>query len=431
MLGALSTFAVATSIASRPHAAPRAVRMRWPWPVRYPDPHAGNDLVAALLGTALYPPLYVRAIDGMLEPRLAFGAPKESGKGASKGLRIDLAGGVRPSDVVASITAARAGAARLALKDVPVPRVDGAHGVLFLGLADVDALMRRLATPLAGIARFEPRKISPVTPFDLMLEARDGGARLTVVRRPSGPQVAMPASVARVSRFEIEGAVDLGKSLRAFERYETDIGWLTDGLFAPRPGARAIDLGSLAYLALRAGNEAPELARPGAVLAIVDAIASDRLAHLGLFRRGNAAPDPAAADAAHDASSLAPNVPIVVRASMPIAVAAAEILARELGGIARAVDDATFERALAEGRYPLLLEAVRAVDDSPEGAAVALATFDRSAAAPGPGSTARGVAQSGSAALGWEIALVGAEAAHVWIPRAPFGGFDLDTGSGG
>ncbi|MGZ5969319.1 MAG: hypothetical protein ACXWP4_16710, partial [Polyangiales bacterium] len=73
-------------------AAPRGVRMRWPWPVRMPDPHAANDLVSALLGVALFPPLYVRAIDGMLEPRLAVGAPKEVGKGAQKGLRVDLAG---------------------------------------------------------------------------------------------------------------------------------------------------------------------------------------------------------------------------------------------------------------------------------------------------------------------------------------------------
>ena len=427
----LASLAAVATVAGSSGGAPKGVRMRWPWPVRIPDPHSANDLVSALLGVALFPPLYVRAIDGMLEPRLAVGAPKEVGKGAQKGLRVDLAPTVRPSDVVASIANARTGGARLALRELPVPRIDGAHGVVFVGLADVDALMRRLATPLAGIARFEPRRVLPSAPYDLSLETRKSGDfRLTVTRRPSSAAVGMAVSpTARIARFELDGAVDLGRSLRAFERLETDIAWLTDGLFAPRPGARAIDLGALAFLAMRAGSEAPELTRPGVVLSIVDAIAGDRIAHLGLIRRGVTT---TAEDApVHDPATLAPNVPILVRSSMPIAVAAAEVLARDLGGIARALDDATFERALADGRYPLLIDVVRPIDDSADGAAIALATFDHATSAPTTPTTARAVAQAGSAALGWEVALIGAEASHVWIPRAPLGGLDLEIGSAG
>ncbi len=422
VLTALSVFAP-LSLFGTAHAAIKTVRMRWPWPVRSPDPHAPNDLVAALLGVTLFPPLYVRAIDGMLEPRAAVGAPKE----AKNGLRVDLAAWVRPSDVVGSISSARVGGARLALRDVPVPRVDGAHGVIFPGLADADALMRRLATPLAGIARVEPRRVFPTGPFDLKLETRDGVSRLDVGRRPNAPSVGLVTAghASRVVRFELEGAVDLGRSLRAFERYETDVAWLTDGLFAPRPGARPIDLGPLAYLALRAGNETPELQRPGIVQTIVDAIASDRMGHLGLFRRGQAAPPEL--PRSKDPGSLAPNVAIVVRSSMPIAVAAAEILARELGAIARPLDDASFDKTLADGTFPLLLDVVRPIDDSPDGAAVSLATFDRATTPPATGLGPRGVAIAGSASLGWEIALVGAQASHVWIPRAPLGGLDLET----
>ncbi len=392
-----------------------------------PDPHAANDLVAALLGSAWFPPLYVRAIDGMLEPRAAVGSPKE----AKNGLRVDLAPGIRPSDVVASISNARAGGARLALRDVPVPRVDGAHGVVFPGLADQDALMRRLATPLAGVARVEPRRVLPTGPWDLAFDgssgSKDGIGILVGTRRPHAPAVGLVAQTfpSRATRFELEGAVELGRSLRAFERSETDVAWLTDGLFAPRPGARGMDLGPLAYLALRAGREAPELARPGAVLGIVDAIAEDRLDHLGLLRRGHVAK---AADATVvDPATIAPNVPILVRASMPIAVAAAEILARDLGGIARMLDDATFDRSLRDGGFPLLLDVVRAVDESTDGAAVALATFEGATTPPASGTSPRVVALSGSAALGWEIALIGAQAPQVWIPRAPFGGLDLEA----
>lgn len=411
-------------------AASRVVRMRWPWPVRVPEPHASNDLVAALLGSALFPPLYVRAIDGMLEPRAAVGAPKDS-KGTLKGLRVDLAPGIRPSDVVGSIANARTGAGRLALRDVPVPRVDGAHGVIFPGLADQDSLMRRLATPVAGIARIEPRRLMPSGPWDLAIETHDSVTSLRLTRRPHAPAVGLSATAhpTRITRFELDGAVDLGKSLRAFERYESDVAWLTDGLFAPRPGARPIDLGPLAFLALRAGKDAPELQRPGAVLEIVDAIAADRMAHLGLIRRGSLlTPDSLAG---RDPSTLAPNVPVLVRSSLPIAVAAAEILARDLGGIARALDDATFEKAMSDAQFPLALDVVRAIDDSNDGVATALATFEGAMIAPAAGLGPRGVAAAGSAAFGWEISLLGAQASHVWIPRAPLGGLDLDVGGVG
>lgn len=427
-----ATAALASGLVlARAHAAAHAVRLRWPWPVRTPAPHASNDLVAALLGVSLFPPLYARAIDGMLEPRAAVGAPKEVTHGHLKGLRVDLAPGVRPSDVVASITDARAGGGRLALKDLPVPRVDGAHGVVFPGLVDHDALMRRLATPLAGIARYEPRQVLPAAPWDASSEMHESITTLRFSRRPSAPSVGLAAVAhpTRITRFEIEGAVDLGRSLRAFERYESEIAWLTDGLFAPRPGARAIDLGALAYLAIRAGSELVELQKPGFVQLIVDAIAPDRMGHLGLLRRNHAArPDDAPKK---DAASLAPNVPIMVRASMPIAVAAAEILARELGGIARMVDDETFDKATHENRFPLALDVIRPIDDTADGAATALATFDGATVAPAAGTGPRAVAQAGTAALGWEIALIGAQASHVWIPRAPYGGLDLEVGGVG
>jgi peptide/nickel transport system substrate-binding protein len=423
--------AVSATLTLRASADARTVRMRWPWPVRSPEPHSSTDLVAALVGAALFPPLYVRALDGMLEPRAAVGAPKEAGKGAIKGLRVDLAPGIRPSDVVGSISNARVGAGRLALRDVPVPRVDGAHGVIFPGLADHDALMRRLATPIAGIARIEPRKLLSTGPWDIYTETRESITSLRLSRRPNAPAVGMSAAAhpTRIMRFELDGAVDLGRSLRAFERYESDVAWLTDGLFAPRPGARPIDLGALAFLALRAGKEAPELQRPGTVLSIVDAIAPDRMSHLGLIRRGALiTPE---SQLGRDPSTLAPNVPVLVRQSMPIAVAAAEILARDLGGIARSLDDATFDKAMSDGRFPLALDVMRPIDESPDGAATALATFDGATSAPPPNTGPRGVAELGSAALGWEIALIGAQASHVWIPRAPLGGLDLEVGGVG
>ena len=428
--------AVATTAIDRARAAsspPAPLRMAWPWPVRAPDPYAANDLVASLLGVSLYPPLWVRAIDGYLEPRLALGAPKEQ----KLGVRVDLVPYVRPADVVASIARARTGGARLWLRDVPVPRVDGLHGVLFPFVGDIDGLMRRLATPMAGIARVEPQRLLPTGPFDLAL---DPGAPKGAPSDPTAPHVlrlrrrnvwgapVAPLTIARrVHTFELRGAVELAVALHQFERGDTDVSWLGDGLFGPRPGARTIDLGPLAYLAIRAGKDAPEHAHPGGVLGLVESIAADRIDHLGLLRRGHVAPSrvPAFARAAPTVRS---GLPILVRASHPMLVGAAEIVARELGARAAPVDDATMDKALADGTFALALEIVRPIDDTPDGATVALATFDRAAVAPAAGTTPHTLATAGSAALGWEIALIGAEAGRVWIPRAAFGGLDLEGG---
>jgi len=411
-------FAVARPLGAAP---PRPVRLRWPWPVHLPDPHSSSDIVAALVCGTLFPPLYVRAIDGLLEPRLAIGAPHET----KVGLRVDLPAWIRQSDVVASISAAKAGGARLALKELPVPRLEGLHGVLFPGLQDIDSLVRKLATPLAGIARFEPRRIGATGIFDLALEEKEATRVLRLTRRPLAamPGVPVPPANRALQRFELEGPLELGSALRSFERGESEISWVADGLFAPRPGARPIDLGALAYLAVRAGRDAPDLLRPGAVLGIVESLAHDRLGHLGLLRRGHCTTP----SGGMPSTKVPRGIPILVRASAPAATLAVEILAREIDGVPQPVDSPTFDRAMSEGRFSLAVDVVRAIDESSDGAAVALATFDRAANAPPNGLGPRGVALGGSAALGWEIALIGAEAPSVWIPRAPFGGFDLES----
>ncbi|GAC1351668.1 MAG: hypothetical protein NVSMB1_06900 [Polyangiales bacterium] len=381
-------------------------------------------MVAALLGAVLFPPLYVRALDGLLEPKLAVGAPHEQ----KLGLRVDLPQAVRPSDVVSSISGAKAGGARLALKDVPVPRIDGFRSVLFPGLTDPESLVRKLATPLAGIARSEPRRLASLGPFDFALDDRDSTHVLRLSRRALSilPGVPLPQP-GRVQRFELEGPVDLSASLRTFERGDTEISWIADGLFEARQGSRAIDLGALAYLGIRAGTEANELALPGALLALVDSIAKDRMGHLGLLRRGHCDVPIGAQPAPR------PLVPrgtrIMVRASAPIATAAADILAREIEGVSQPVDAATFDRNLRDGRFALAIDAVRAIDESEAGAVIALATFDASPTLPAQGASARAIASGGSAVLAWEISLIGAEAPLLWIPRAPLGGLDLDVAS--
>jgi hypothetical protein len=418
---ALALAGAVRGAAPTPGKPPRPVRMRWPWPVQLPDPHAIDDLVAALLGTTLFPPLYVRAIDGVIEPHFATAPPKET----PLGMRVDLAPHLRPADVLASIARARTSGARLAFRDVPVPRVDGAHTVVFEGVTDGDALMRKLASPLAATTRVEPRRIVPTGPYDVTLADPSQSAlpTLLVQRRAGPPSPTFGAQ--RVLALELSGPTELEAVLRAFERGETDVSWIGDGLFQPRLGARPMDLGPLAYLSLRAGASLPELQRPGAVLALMESLASDRLDHLGLFRRGHCAP--ALPDELPPIEpKLPPRTPILVRASLPIAVAAAESIALDLGGVAQPVDDAVFARAIEARTFALALDVTRGFDDTADGAALSLATIVHALAAPAPGTTPTAFAATTTAALGWEIALVGAQAAEVWIPRAPFGGLDLE-----
>ena len=426
VFGALAARSIAG--AKPPLATPRTrppMKMAWPWPVHLPDPYAANDIVAALLGAALFPPLYQRAIDGYLEPRLAIGAPKEK----KLGVRVDLQPNIRPSDVVASLARARTGGARLLLRDIPVPRVDGMHGVIFPFVGDIDGLMKKLATPLAGIARMEPQRMMPTGAFDIALDPSTAVPTLRLKRKPiAGALQPEPGPLAsRVKLFELQGPVDLAVSLRAFERGDTDVSWLGDGLFDSRPGARTIDLGALAYLSLRAGKDAPELSSPGGVHGLVESIAEDRLDHLGLLRRGHVAPAQGGAFA-RAAPNVRQGMPIMVRDTLPVAVAAAEIIAREIGGRAQPTEVGAFDRALADGKFALALDVVRPIDDTADGAAIALATFDGATVAPASGVAPHAVAAAGSAALGWEIALIGAEAGTVWIPRASMAGLDLDGG---
>ena len=112
-------------------------------------------------------------------------------------------------------------------------------------------------------------------------------------------------------------------------------------------------------------------------------------------------------------------------------LAAAEILARELECAPRIVDDATFEQLTSDGAFALAIDAIRALDDSAEGVAVAAATFDRAAVMPVAASTAASIAISGTTVLAWEIATIGAQAGSVWLPRAAGGGFDLESGAAG
>jgi hypothetical protein len=421
LLQALGAGAVASLLPRSIEAAPRAVRMRWPWPVRPPRPYALDDLVSALLGATLYPTLYARALDGVIEPRLAVGMPHES----KTGIRIDLGAALRPSDVVASISAARAGGASLLLRETPVPRIEGARSVMFPGTSDVDGLLRRLTSPLVGMSRMDPRGLGTTGAFDMVVDPRDGGQRLRLTRRPlaaATPGLPARSGYAPIMRFELDGDIDLATSLRDFERGQSEIAWLGDGLFAPRPSSRPIDLGVLAHVAVVAGIDGGPLRAPGAIARAIDAIAPERLDHLGLFRRATLAEPIASPPPAR----IADRAPILVRLSEPLLVSAAEILGRELGGQPEKLDDAAWAEAVRQGQGALSLRLIRPLEDGPDGAALALATL-MGAPPPAAGVSARQLAASLPAAIGWDIMMVGAEASTVWVPRSTSGGLDLEA----
>lgn len=437
----VASSSVARSIAAAPKPKPAiaaptgaTVRLSWPMPATKPDPFSLRDLSASLVGAALYVPLYARAVDGVVEPRGATGAPHE----VKTGTRVDLGAGLTASDAVASILAAKTAGARLWLHELPSPRVDGEHGIVFTGVTDLDLVMHKLASPLVRIARAPTKattSFGETGPFELVAKEGIAAAPIALRRRPKATDAARaPATLRPIDRFELTGGVEIAEALRMFERGDSELGWLGDGLYFRRTSCRSMDLGALGYVALRAGSLAPSLKKPGALASRLQKIDRSRLAHLGLLQRGHVAPSAAEIElirAMPTPTALPPRAEILVPSTSGLLVAAAEIVARELECSVRAVDEATLDRALRDDSFAIAIDVVRAIDETLEGVAASLATFAGHTTLPASGTTAVGLSLTSSAALGWEIALLGAQAGDVWIPRAAGGGLDIDGGAVG
>lgn len=251
-----------------------------PWLLRAIDPHDPQDPLGALFGAALFDTLYQSKKGGAV-PALATGLPtREAGATTVRlrpGLRTAHGKGLDARDVIASLKRARARGAPLdqALEPSPHPK-DGL--ALFFPKATTAQVLAGLSSPLTAIVPrdFDPAKPDGTGAFRATLESK----RLTLDRNESaalGPSF--------LDTIRVREVPDLRASLREFEVGTDDLGWLGTGLFSSRAGGERFDLGAVGLLAVAATSKAGDLAKPGAMQRLADALPDPAIGHLGLGAR--------------------------------------------------------------------------------------------------------------------------------------------------
>jgi peptide/nickel transport system substrate-binding protein len=256
------------------------LRLAIPWPVTSLDPHDPCDPTAALFAHAVFDQLYALETSGQPFPTLAADLPAtEGGKTVvrlreglvtAKGRKLDA------RDVVFSVQRARRSGATAWWGDLPVPAPHGKEPLaVVFSTADASRLAQTLSSPLFALV---PRAFDPASP--------DGTGAMTPQINATRMVLKRNANAARGASFleevAVEQAADLSASLRSFEGNLTDIGWLGSGLHAPRPGAQAFDMGSVAWIVLQTGNEAGAWGAPGLAQRLLDGLAPERFQHFGL-----------------------------------------------------------------------------------------------------------------------------------------------------
>jgi len=363
-----------------------------PWPLGSVDPHAIDDVTAAIVGGALFDTLYAAEDSGAFAPSLAEAEPEVDGQS----LRVTLRGGLRAAsgraiearDVAFSIARARANGARAWLAEVPPPKLEGTRTLVFEGVLsaspaghvhgpegaegglDARRLVRALGSPLVAIVPvgFSPEKPDGTGPFRAQRDA-DGLVLRRNAYAASGPSF--------VDEVLVHAAPNLAASLQSFESGVDDIGWLGSGLHEPRPGARTFDAGMIAWALLRTGHDAGNWDAPGVAQQVADGIPPGRVSYLAL-----GAPWKQSAD---DGWGGAP-CELLVRDDAVWLVELARAIASSLTRpahevVAKPIAQADFAARRASRAYALALDVARPLAQSALGIMASLATADNPAAA--------------------------------------------------
>jgi len=364
---AATTSRFATAMGRKPHGG--ALRLKLPWPLDVIDPHAIDDAVAALFGSAIADPLF--AIDplGRPYPALAAALPETTNAGTRVLLRPNLLSGrgkpMDARDVLWSLARAeRAGAAGL-LAGVGKPVADSSDPLaVSFASTDPSRLAVALSSPLTAIV---PRSFTRVRPDGTgAFVAEVGRGRITLKRN-----LLSARGAALLERLEILAAGDLKDSLRAFEAGETDLSWLGEFLHKPRAGAQKLDAGPFGWVVLKTGKDAGTWGSPGVAQRLLDSLPPGRLTHLGLAAVSGGAGGTAAWGG--DAAEI-----VVTDGATHLEQIGKELSAifsrpgHELRVAMRPRGEVEYRRA--RGRYSLMLELVRPVGGSPNAGALALLT---------------------------------------------------------
>ncbi len=256
------------------------VSFHLPWSTRSIDPHDLRDAGAALFATAISDPLYSMDPSGIVSPALAEALPIKESRGTVVRLRQGLVTARKKNldakDVVFSIERARSRGAAAVFVEVPTPTaVKNEPMTVVFGSMDPHKLARILTMPVAAIL---PRHFDPSAPDGTGPFRADCSDKQLVLTRNAlaarGP--------AFLEKIEMTRAQDLATSLRQFEAERADVGWLGLGLHNDRQGAVRFDLGRAAWIVLWIDPRIGSFGAPGMAQRVLDSIAPERLAHLGL-----------------------------------------------------------------------------------------------------------------------------------------------------
>jgi len=244
------------------------------------DPYDLFDPLVALIGSAVFEPVYRQDLSGNIYASLAEGMPEREGENTRvrlrKGLVSARGSSLTARDLLASVERARRSAAGAILQEIPEGKVDRSDlGVAIFRQVEPMALAQALSSPLVVLTSLGSTPSRPDGTGAFLAVPGRGG--ITLERNP---HAARGPSFLR--RIRITPAPDLKTSLRSFEAQQADIGWLGAGLHQPRHDAIAFDAGAVGWIVLRTGREAGDWDAPGVAQRLVDSIQPARLAHLGL-----------------------------------------------------------------------------------------------------------------------------------------------------
>ena len=251
-----------------------------PLPTSRLDPHDPFDSLAALIGHAVFDPLYGSGPLGPV-PVLAEALPRMSAGKVLVPLRSGLrtAGGraIGFADVEHSLQRAAVHSPLIAAAGKP-ERVRGEQDTIAFA-APMASVLAALSSPLAAIASKGSTPSAPdgTGAFSVRLGAAEAVLSRSLMAA-TGPSF--------LESITLRRAASLEACLRDFEAERSDWGWLGMGLFAARPGAQAFALGSLGAVVLSATPQTEGLSQRGATQRLVDLLPRSRLAHTGLSGLG-------------------------------------------------------------------------------------------------------------------------------------------------
>ncbi len=363
-LAALCSSASARALGRSPFGG--TLRLRLPLFFGGLDPHALDDPLSALFASAIADSLFTFDTNGKPYPALASALPERTPKGARLSLRPDLVTArgkpLSARDLVFSFKRAQAAGGSAVLRAFHAPSLDSADPLsVLVPDADPDALARALANPLTALV---PRGFSPLQPDGTgAFSAQFQRSSLTLTRNERAARGA-----AFLDRIEVSAASDLADALRAFETASVDVGWLGNGLYRGRVGARPLEGPVYGWIVLRTGLEAKTWGAPGIAQQLCSALPADALLHFGV--RALSHRDPGVRWAGGPSSLL-------VCDDAPYLVELGRALEPLLGSPGNEVHPAPIARsawldARRTRHFGLMLDFVRAADTDPTQSAQAL-----------------------------------------------------------